>query len=221
MNSHIISQWISDYVFESFKNFRLLNSYLKIDSRKRIIMNSKRQVLFCFFWIWLTKFLNKIRRLLNNSFTEINIIIIITISLRSQNAKRELRTKIKKYLHRVNIVENSKTFALLLSTIALLDEARSTTTNSLIVNDSILHSILQSMQTTIKQLQKNDSQFKSKNYTKILRIVFEFVIKSVVANKSINFKTTKQIREFTILIINDVERKILKIMIIKNIMNKL
>jgi hypothetical protein len=73
----------------------------------------------------------------------------------------------------------------------------------------------------IEQLQRNDSRFKSKNYTKILRIVFEIVIKSIVANKSINLKTTKQIREFTILIINNVERKILKIMIIKNIMNKL
>jgi hypothetical protein len=64
------------------------------------------------------------------------------------------------------------------------------------------------MQTTVEQLQKNDSRFKSKSYTKILRIVFEFVIKSVVADKSINLKTTKQIREFTILIVDDVERKI-------------
>jgi hypothetical protein len=91
----------------------------------------------------------------------------------------------------MNIVENSKTFVLLRNTIALLDEARTTTTNSLIVNDSTLHSILQSMQTTIEQLQKNDSRFKSKNYTKMLRIVFEFVIKLIVMNKSINFKTTK------------------------------
>ncbi len=146
------------------------------------------------------------------------IIIIITISLKSQNAKKELRTKIKKYLHRVNIIENSKTLALLRNTI---DEARTTTSISLIVNDSTLHSILQNMQTTIEQLQKNDSRFKSKNYTKILRIVIEFVIKSIVANKLINFKTTKQTREFTILIVVDVEWKILKIMIIKNIMNKL
>ncbi len=149
------------------------------------------------------------------------IIIIITISLRSQNAKRELKTKLKKYLHRVSIVEDSKTLALLRSTIVLFDQARTTTTNSLIVNDSTLHSILQSMQTTIEQLQKNDSRFKSKNYTKILRIVFESIIKSVVADRSINLKTTKQTREFTILIVDDVERKILKIMIIKNIMNKL
>ncbi len=149
------------------------------------------------------------------------IIIIITISLRSQNAERELRTKIEEYLHRVNIVENSKTLALLRNTIALLDEARTTTMNWFIVNDSTLHNILQNMQTTIEQLQRNDSRFKSKSYTKTLRIVFEFVIKSAVANKSINFKTSKQIREFTILIDDDVERKILKIMIIKNIMNKL
>jgi hypothetical protein len=121
----------------------------------------------------------------------------------------------------VNIVENSKTLALLRNTIALLDEARTTTMNWFIVNDSTLHNILQNMQTTIEQLQRNDSRFKSKSYTKTLRIVFEFVIKSAVANKSINFKTSKQIREFTILIDDDVERKILKIMIIKNIMNKL
>jgi hypothetical protein len=133
------------------------------------------------------------------------IIIIVTVSLRDQNAKRELRTKIEEYLHRMNIVEDSKTLALLRSTIALLDETRTTTTNSLIVNDSTLHSILQSMQTTIEQLQKNDSRFKSKNYTKILRIVLEFVIKSTVANKSISFKTTKQAREFTILIDDDVK----------------
>jgi hypothetical protein len=138
-----------------------------------------------------------------------------------QNAERELRTKIEKYLHRVSIVEDSKTLALLRNTIALLDEARTTTTNSLIVNDSTLHSILQSMQTTIEQLQRNDSRSKSKNYTKTLRIVLESVTKSVVANRSINFKTTKQAREFTILIVDDVERKILKIMIIENIMNKL
>ncbi len=149
------------------------------------------------------------------------IIIIITASLRGQNAKRELKTKIEKYLHRVSIVEDSKTLALLRSTIALLDQARTTTTNSLIVNDSTLHSILQSMQTTIEQLQKNDSRFKSKSYTKTLRIALESIIKSAVADKSINLKTTKQAREFTILIVDDVERKILKIMIIKNIMNKL
>jgi hypothetical protein len=144
-----------------------------------------------------------------------------TAPLRGQNAERELRTKIKKYLHRVSIVKNSKTLALLRSTIALLDQARTTTTNTLIVNNSTLHSILQSMQTTIEQLQKNDSRFKSKSYTKTLRIVLESIIKSIVADKSINLKTTKQAREFTILIVDDVERKILKIMIIKNIMNKL
>jgi hypothetical protein len=103
----------------------------------------------------------------------------------------------------------------------LFDKAWTTITNSFIVNDSTLHCILQSMQTTTKQLQKNDSQFKSKNYTKILRIILESIIKLIVVNKTINFKTTKQVREFTILIVNDIERKILKIMIIKNILKKL
>ncbi len=132
-----------------------------------------------------------------------------------------MRTKIEKYLHRVNIDENSRTFALLRNTIALLDKTQITITNSLINNDLTLHNILQNMQTTIEQLQKNDFWFKSKSYTKTLRIVLEFVIKSIVANKSINFKTTKQVRKFTILIVDDIESKILKIMIIKNIMNKL
>ncbi len=103
----------------------------------------------------------------------------------------------------------------------MFDKAWTTITNSFIVNDSTLHCILQSMQTTTKQLQKNDSQFKSKNYTKILRIILESIIKLIVVNKTINFKTTKQVREFTILIVNDIERKILKIMIIKNILKKL
>ncbi len=149
------------------------------------------------------------------------IIIIITTLSRSQNAKKALRTKIEKYLHRMNIVENSTTLALLRSTVALLDRARTTTTNSLIVNDSTLHSILQSMQTRTEHLQRNDLWFKSKSYTKTLRIVFESVTKSTVAERSINLKTTKQVREFTILIVDDVERKTLKIMIIKNIMKKL
>jgi hypothetical protein len=56
----------------------------------------------------------------------------------------------------MNIVENSTTLALLRSTVALLDRARTTTTNSLIVNDSTLHSILQSMQTRTEHLQRND-----------------------------------------------------------------
>jgi hypothetical protein len=52
-------------------------------------------------------------------------------------------------------------------------------------------------------------------------MIFEFIIKLIVANKSINFKMTKQIRKFTILIVNNVKRKILKIMIIKNSMKTL
>jgi hypothetical protein len=68
---------------------------------------------------------------------------------------------------------------------------------------------------------ENDPRFKSKSYTKTLQIVLEPVTKSAVANRSINLKTTKQVRELTILIVDDVERKILKIMIIKNIMKKL
>jgi ABC-type ATPase with predicted acetyltransferase domain len=38
-----------------------------------------------------------------------------TVPLGGQNAERELRTKIEEYLHRVNIVEDSKTLALLRS----------------------------------------------------------------------------------------------------------
>jgi hypothetical protein len=55
---------------------------------------------------------------------------------------------------------------------------------------------------TIEQLQKNHSRFKSKNYVTILRIAFEFVIKLIIANKWIHFKTTKQIRK-----IHDLDRR--------------
>jgi hypothetical protein len=148
-----------------------------------------------------------------------NIINNTTTLLRGRNAERELKTKIKKYLHRKNIVDDSKALALLRSTIALLDEAQ--TKKTLVVHESTLHSILQSMQTTIEQLQRNDSRFKSKSYTNALRIVIESVAKSSVANKSINSKMTKQIREFIVMIVDDDEREALRNMILKNIMKKM
>jgi ribosomal protein S20 len=148
-----------------------------------------------------------------------NIINNITIFLRNRNAERELKTKIKKYLHRKNIVDDSKALALLRSTIALLDEAQ--TKKTLVAHESTLHSILQSMQTTIEQLQRNDSRFKSKSYTNALRIVIESVAKSSVANRSINSKMTKRTREFIVMIVDDDEREALRNMITKNIMKKM
>jgi hypothetical protein len=83
-----------------------------------------------------------------------NIIIIITkTSLEEFNVeRRSLRTKIEKYLHRVKIVENSKTLKLLLQTIVLLTiDSSSQTINN---KDLKLYDILQKMQTIIEQLQK-------------------------------------------------------------------
>jgi cadmium resistance protein CadD (predicted permease) len=78
-----------------------------------------------YFFININFYDNVINTLIEFNFQKMNIIIIIIITIfsRNQNAKKKLKTKIKKYLHRVNIVENSKTFALLRNTIALLDEA--------------------------------------------------------------------------------------------------
>ena len=127
------------------------------------------------------------------------IITITTVALRGQNAERELKTTIEKYLHRMNIVDDSKTLALLRRTVTMLKKILATKT--LIVDDSTLHKILQRMQSTIEQLQKKNDRFKIKNYTKILRIAFES--RAISINKSINSKATKQIREFTIIIFNE------------------
>jgi hypothetical protein len=107
--------------------------------RNRMLRNCENKfVMMCH--LWKTK--NK----------NMNIIIIITkISFEELNVKRRsLRTKIKKYLHRVKIVKNSKTLKLLRQTIVLLTiDSSSQTINN---KDSKLYDILQKMQTIIEQL---------------------------------------------------------------------
>jgi hypothetical protein len=81
-----------------------------------------------------------------------NIIINITkISFEKFNVeRRSLKTKIKKYLHRVKIVKDSKTLKLLHQTIVLLMiNSSSQTINN---KNSTLYDILQKMQTIIEQL---------------------------------------------------------------------
>ncbi len=155
-----------------------------------------------------------------------NIIINITkTSLEEFNVeKRSLRTKIEKYLHRVKIVENSKTLKLLRQTIILLtiDSSSQTISN----RDLELYDILQRMQTIIEQLQKNEnSTSKSKNYMNVVRFVVESIAMSKRVEKRVekffNSRTIKQIREFTINIVNDEKRKKLKEVIIKDIMIKM
>jgi hypothetical protein len=82
------------------------------------------------------------------------------------------------------------------------------------------------MQTIIEQLQKNEnSTSKSNSYTNAVRFVVESIAMSKRVEKRVekffNSKTIKQIREFTINIVNDEERKKLKKMIIKDIMKKM
>jgi hypothetical protein len=149
-----------------------------------------------------------------------NIIINITkISLEESNVKKQsLRTKIEKYLHWVKIVEDSKTLKLLRQTIVLLTiDSSSQTINN---RDSELYDILQKMQTIIEQLQKNEnSTSKSKSYTNVVRFVVESIAMSKRVEKRVekffNSKTIKQIREFTINVVNDEKREKLKEMIIK------
>jgi hypothetical protein len=108
---------------------------------------------------------------------------------------------------------------LLRDTVALLVNAHAS--NAFIAIDSTLHRILQSMQSTIEQLQKNDLRFKLKSYTKTIRFVLELSSKLSIAEKSINSKTTKQTRELTILIVDDAKKEALKTVLIKNIMKKM
>jgi hypothetical protein len=156
-----------------------------------------------------------------------NIIINITkIFFKEFNVeKRSLKTKIKKYLHQVKIVKNSKTLKLLRQTIVLLtiDSSLQTINNK----DSKLYDILQRMQTIIEQLQKRNenSTSKLKNYTNVVRFVVESIAMSKRVEKRVekffNSKTIKQIKEFTINIVNDEKKKKLKKMIIKNIIKKM
>ncbi len=155
-----------------------------------------------------------------------NIIIITkTFSEGLIVEKRSLRTKIKKYLNRVKIVEDSKTLQLLRQTIVLLtiDSSSQTTSN----RNSELYDILQSMQTIIEQLQKRNehSSSKSRSYTNVARFVVESIAMSNRVEKRVeklfNLKTIKQIREFTINVVDDEEREKLKKTITRNIMKKL
>jgi hypothetical protein len=155
-----------------------------------------------------------------------NIIINITKTFLEESnvEKRSLRTKIKKYLHRVKIVEDSKTLKLLRQTIVLLTiDSSSQTINN---RNSKLYDILQKMQTIIEQLQKNEnSTSKSKSYTNAVKFVVESIAMSKRVEKRVekffNLKTIKQIREFTINIVNDEEKEKLKKVIIKDIMKKM
>ncbi len=161
------------------------------------------------------------------SSSKMNIIINITKTLLEELnvERRSLKTKIKKYLHRVKIIKSSKTLKLLRQTIVLLTiDSSSQTINN---KDSKLYDILQRMQMIIEQLQKRNenSISKSKNYTNIVRFVVESIamLKRVEkrVEKFFNSKTIKQIKEFTINIVNDEEKKKLKKMIIKDIMKKM
>ncbi len=127
-------------------------------------------------------------------------------------------------MHRVRIVENSKTLKLLRQTIVLLTiNSSSQTINN---KDSKLYDILQRMQTIIEQLQKNEnSTSKSKSYTNVVRFVVESIAMSKRVEKHVekffNSKTIKQIKEFTINIVNDEKNEKLKKMIIKDIMKQM
>ncbi len=156
-----------------------------------------------------------------------NIIIIITKTFSKELIveRRTLRTKIEKYLHRVKIVKNSKTLQLLRQTIVLLtiDSSSQTISN----RDSELYDILQRMQTIIEQLQRRNehSSSKSRSYTNAARFVVESIAMSNRVEKRVeklfNLKTIKQIREFTINVVDDEEREKLKKTITRNIMKKL
>jgi hypothetical protein len=115
-----------------------------------------------------------------------NIIIIITKTLFEKfNVKRRsLRTKIKKYLHWLKIVENSRTLKLLRQTIVLLTiDSSSQTINN---KDSKLYDILWKMQTIIEQLQKRNenSISKSKNYINVVKFVVELIAMSKNVEKA-------------------------------------
>jgi hypothetical protein len=169
--------YVNDLIFTKFNLATI--SWLKNALNERFEMSDLNSCIY-----YLDMMIFRIRRLkqliLNQSvyveqIKNMNIIINITKTFLEESnvERRSLRTKIKKYLHRVKIVENSKTLKLLRQTIVLLTiNSSSQTINN---KDSELYYILQRMQTIIEQLQKKNenSTSKSKNYTNVVRFVVE------------------------------------------------
>jgi hypothetical protein len=110
----------------------------------------------------------------------------------------------------MKMVENSKMLKLLRQTIILLTiNLSSQTINN---KDFKLYDILHKIQTIIEHFSKKKFDFsKSKNYTNIVKCVVESmaILKRVekYVERFFNSKTIKQIKEFTINIVNDEKKR--------------
>jgi hypothetical protein len=132
--------------------------------------------------------------------------------------ERAMRDKIIKYLHRVKIVNDSIALLLLQEVVDALQKRVQKSHFKTVEKDSKLNTILQHMQTSIAKFEIKSS------YSNVIRKKVEQTSSSTrtASKKKISSSSkNKQIREFTINVINVMKKKIVKIMFTKDIMIKL
>jgi mannose-1-phosphate guanylyltransferase len=143
---------------------------------------------------------------------------ILSVSINDAEKKRAVRDKIVKYLHEVKIVSDSNALSLFQQTIEALQKRVEQSSLIVITRDSKLNNILQQIQTSIIKLET-----KSNYANAARREVDETLItaKKTMQKLASNSSRNKQLRKFTINVMNKVEKKTLQIMLTKDIMIKL
>jgi hypothetical protein len=129
-----------------------------------------------------------------------------SVSISDAEKKRVVRDKIMKYLHRVEIVSDSNALSLLHQTIEALQKRVEQSSFIATTRDSKLNNILQQMQTSILKLETKS------DYANVVRREIDET--SITAKKTMqkfasNSSRNKQIKEFTINVMNEVEKKTL------------
>jgi hypothetical protein len=144
----------------------------------------------------------------------------LNASINDVENKRTVRDKIVEYLYRVEIVSDSITLLLLQQIIDVLQKRVDQSSLNVIAKNSILNNILQQMQTLIVKFEAKS------NYSKIIRKIIDLVqiftsMMRIVKKTISSLNKNRQTREFIVIMIDVVEKKNLKIMFTKDIMNKL
>jgi hypothetical protein len=132
--------------------------------------------------------------------------------------ERVMRDKIVEYLYRVEIVSDSIALLLLQEAIDALQKHVEQSHLKTIERDSKLNTILQHMQTSIVKLEIKSS------YLNVTRKKIEQTsssTKTASKKKVSNLIKNRQIRKFTVNVIDVMKKKIVKIMFTKDIMIKL
>jgi hypothetical protein len=141
-----------------------------------------------------------------------------SVPISGAEKKRAVRDKIVEYLHRVETVSDSNALSLLQQTIEVLQKRVEQSSLIATARDSKLNNILQQMQASILKLEaKSDYANAARREIDETSITAKKTMQKLASNSSRN----RQIREFTINVMNEVEKKTLQTMLTKDIMIKL